>query len=334
MIDKSRSMPPTPLMVHGGRIDLAAARFPHAPQPWIDLSTGINPQPWDARGVAIPWGPLPDPSALADLEAVARAAFGMTHGAVAALPGTEIGLRLLRDIGLPAPAQYPVPSYATHAAALADAQPCPDVHDVTHGTLLMANPNNPDGRVVPPEALLRTARRLRAAGGWLVVDEAFADVDPAVSILPHLGEDDPVLVFRSFGKFFGLAGLRLGFVCGPDAMVARFRARLGSWPVSAAAIAIGAAAYRDAAWIAATRSGLAASAARLDALLVSHGFDPRGDCPLFRLVEDDAAPALFGRLAAAGLLTRPFDYDPRWLRLGLPGDEPAWARLAEVLRHG
>jgi cobalamin biosynthetic protein CobC len=327
MIDKSRS--PHVLTTHGGRVDLAAARFPHAPQPWIDLSTGINPHAWDPSDVAIAWGPLPDVGALAELETAARAAFGMTTGAIAALPGTEIGLRLLRDIGLPQPARYVSPSYATHATALPAATPITVDHIDAAGTVLIANPNNPDGRTRAPARLIEIAHAMR--GGWLIVDEAFADVDPALSILPHLTETNPVLVFRSFGKFFGLAGLRLGFVCGPAAMIDRIRERLGSWPVSSAAIAIGATAYRDADWIAATRVRLAASAGRLDALLRARGLIPRGECPLFRLVEDDTAPALFDRLAAAGILTRPFDHDPRWLRFGLPGDEPAWARLTEAL---
>lgn len=318
------------MTTHGGRIDLAAARFPHAPQPWIDLSTGINPNGWDASGVEIAWGPLPDVSALAALEAAARTVFGTATGNIAAVPGTEIGLRLLRDIGLPQPARYIAPSYATHAAALPDGAPI-GIEDIgAGGTLLIANPNNPDGRVIAPERLIEIVRDLR--GGWLVVDEAFADIDPAMSILPHLSEDDPVLVFRSFGKFFGLAGLRLGFVCGPAAMIARIRYRLGSWPVSTAAIAIGTAAYRDADWIGAARARLAASAERLDTLLRAHDLAPRGGCPLFRLVEHDHAATLFERLAAAGILTRPFDHDPRGLRFGLPPDEPAWARLAEALR--
>ncbi|WP_380786109.1 threonine-phosphate decarboxylase [Sphingomonas sp. R86521] len=331
MIDKSRSVPAEMPTTHGGRIDLAALRFPQARQSWIDLSTGINPHRWDPRGVDIDWARLPDVTALAALEAAAHAAFGMTSGAVAALPGTEIGLRLLRDVGLPAPACHVVPSYSTHAAALPDSLPIALDGIGPDGTILLANPNNPDGRIIAPDRLLDMAR---GRSGWLIVDEAFADVDPAVSVLPHLGEDDPVLVFRSFGKFFGLAGLRLGFVCGPPAMIARFRERLGSWPVSSAAIAIGTAAYRDTDWIAGTRATLTASADRLDALFQSNGFHPHGGCPLFRLVEHDAAPALFERLAAAGILTRPFDHDPRWLRFGLPGDELAWTRLAEALRHG
>jgi len=142
------------------------------------------------------------------------------------------------------------------------------------------------------------------------------------------------VIFRSFGKFFGLAGLRLGFVIGPRAVIAKFRARLGAWPVSAASIAIGTAAYRDAAWIASSRADLHRWAAALDAVLARHGLAARGGCPLFRLVETDQAEALFERLARRAILTRPFDYDPRWLRLGLPGSEADLARLDTALTLG
>ena len=166
------------------------------------------------------------------------------------------------------------------------------------------------------------------------MDEAFVDAqDDDASIVPLLAPDAPVIVMRSFGKFFGLAGLRLGFAIGPAALIARWRASLGSWPVSAAAIAIGTAAYRDTEWIAATRLRLMDRAAALDAVLTRHGFTPTGACPLFRLVDCDAA-ALFDRLARQGILTRPFDYDPCWLRLGVPATAQDLDRLDRALADG
>jgi cobalamin biosynthetic protein CobC len=197
---------------------------------------------------------------------------------------------------------------------------------VQGGAILLANPNNPDGRLDPPGGLLAVARR----GAWVVVDEAFADVRPDMSIVPHLRDDDRVVVFRSFGKFFGLPGLRLGFMIAPPAQVAAMRGRLGSWPVSAHALAYGTAAYRDTRWIDAAREAIVDRARRLDAMLRPHG-NVRGDCPLFRLIESEDAPALFERLARAGILTRAFDYDPRWLRVGVPGDDAAFDRLDRAL---
>ncbi len=201
------------------------------------------------------------------------------------------------------------------------------------GTILIANPNNPDGRVLPPDTLLALARTLKARGGMLVIDEAFADVAAGISVLSLLEPDDRVIVSRSFGKFFGLAGIRLGFLCGAAAPVAAVAAMLGSWPVSAQAIGCGTAAYDDADWIAATRARLVRDAAALDRLLLDGGWSVRGDCPLFRLVEGEDAATLFDTLGRAGILTRPFDYAPDWLRIGLPRDATTFARLAEALRH-
>lgn len=317
----------TTLAYHGGRIDAAAALYPDAPRPWIDLSTGINPVAWQPPASLVPdWERLPSPSALARLEESAAAFFGAPASRVAAVPGTEIALRMLGRLGLPAPFRYVAPTYRTHAAAFGNASPATLAEAARGtGTLLLANPNNPDGRL-----LGRAALSALAHGRWLVVDEAFADYDPDWSIVPALPEQ--TIVLRSFGKVFGLAGVRLGFAIGPDAIVARFRAMLGDWPVSAAAIAFGTAAYRDAAWIATTRARLIADARALDAVLRRHGLEPVGACPLFRLVRCD--PALFGRLAQRGILTRPFDDAPDRIRLGLPADADALARLDRALGDG
>lgn len=323
---------------HGGDVGLAARLYPDAPAPWLDLSTGINPVAWtQVEPPPIDLRALPSADGLAALEGAAAEAFGATALPVAALPGTEIGLRLLATLALPRPVRYLAPTYRTYGETLADAVPIP-VSELERaaeagGTIILANPNNPDGRIVAPERLLMLARRLRERDGLLVVDEAFADVDPAISILPSLAQDDAVLVFRSFGKFFGLAGVRLGFACGPAARVAPLRDRLGSWPVSAQAIALGTAAYRDHDWIAAARTSITAMAAALDTVLAEHALAATGGCPLFRLVETDAT-ALFERLARGGILTRPFDYAPRWLRFGLPADASEVDRLARALRRG
>ena len=331
------TLPVPDMTIHGGRLDEAARRFPQAPLPWIDLSTGINPVPYPVTAAALAADPhrLPDRTALAGLEAAAAAAFGVAAGAIAALPGSEVGLRLLDTIGLPAPAAVVRPGYGSHADALPGARPTTleDAAASDARTVLLANPNNPDGRLVAPERLAALARTLAARGGWLVVDEAFADAHPDASVLPLLRPDDHVLVLRSFGKFYGIAGVRLGFACGHPAMLAALRRRLGDWPVSSAAIAVGTAAYRDLAWQAATRAVLVERAAALDAVLRRRGLAPRGACPLFRLVETAQAGALFEGLGRAGLLIRPFADRPTWLRIGLPADASALGRLDRALDH-
>ncbi len=327
--------------IHGGRLEAARAAWPDAPEPWLDLSTGINPHPWPVeRAGAIDWQRLPGETALAGLEAAAARAFGVSPEWVSALPGSEIGLRLLATLDLPVPVRHLTPGYRTHAEAFAVSAPLAaeslSMEAERGGTILLANPSNPDGRLHDPAELAAIASRLASRGGRLIVDEAFADATRGTSLLPHMMHDEAagVIVFRSFGKMFGLAGVRLGFAVAAPAWIAGLRQRLGSWPVSAPAIAIGTAAYGDTDWIVRARDRLAVDRDQLDAVLQSHGLDPVGACPLFRLVRTPDAAALFERLARRGILTRPFDYAPDWLRIGLPGGDAALDRLDKALADG
>lgn len=319
---------------HGGAIAAAKRHFDTGERPWLDLSTGINPNPWPGiASVDIDWHRLPEQEALAELEAAAAVFFGVDPRHVCAVPGTEVGLRLAGTL-IGGRAHHVAPAYRTHgemfgASTAIGANEAPSADS----TLILANPNNPDGRVTGRDTLADLLAG-RDEAQWLLVDEAFADCDPAISIAARVEDDARLLVFRSFGKFFGLAGVRLGFVLGPSATLARLRAQLGAWPVSAAAIAIGTAAYRDARWASATRTRLRADADALDRVLQQRGHLPRGDCPLFRLIETPAARDLFDRLARAAILTRPFADRPDWLRFGLPGDDAALTRLDAALADG
>jgi cobalamin biosynthetic protein CobC len=316
---------------HGGGLAAARAHYGAAAGPWIDLSTGINPHGWPGVDrLAIDWQRLPDEGDLRALEQAAAAHFGANPDHVCAVPGTEIGLRLIGE-RLDGAVFHRSPSYRTHGAMVVGSGPvdADRLNEADGATLILANPNNPDGASLGSASMLDLLDR--RGEGWLLVDEAFADCDPAPTMAGQVAEDRRLIVFRSFGKFFGLAGVRLGFVIGPRAMIDPLRQRLGAWPLSAAAIAIGTAAYRDRDWIGGMRTRLPADAAALDAVLRRAGFEPRGDCPLFRLIETDDAMALFDRLARHAILTRPFDEQPRWLRLGLPADEAALARLEAAL---
>lgn len=317
---------------HGGGIEAARRHFGEGD--WIDLSTGINPHPWPGTAdVTFDWQRLPDPEALAQLEAVAAAFFGVDPRHVCAVPGSEIGLRLTGML-VGGPARHIAPSYRTHGEMIAGCMPIePEAARGHDGTLILANPNNPDGRVMGVAAM-RALLDGRGTDDWLLVDEAFADVDPGASIATLVDDDARLVVFRSFGKFFGLAGVRLGFVIAPQTIVAALRERLGAWPLSAAAIAIGTAAYADRDWIDTTQRRLPAEAAALDALLARQDYRPVGDCPLFRLIVVDDAQVLFERLARQAILTRPFADQPRWLRIGPPADADARSRLEAALADG
>ncbi len=325
-------------MEHGGRLGAARRAFAGAPEPFIDLSTGINPRPWPVPPLdPDSWGRLPEPEAELALRVAAAAAYGAaTPDMVAAAPGTQLLIQLLPRIFPQAGLAVLGPTYAEHAAcwraagtAVAEVERFAALFDAP--AALLCHPNNPDGRRVGLRALHALADAMAARGGLLVVDEAFADLEPelvsAATLLPH----PALVVLRSFGKTYGLAGLRLGFALASAAGAAAIRGWLGPWAVAGPALAIGTAALADAPWRAGEAARLAAEAARLDALLEAAGLRVLGGTRLFRLAEGDAA-GWHQRLGRAGILTRPFAQQPRWLRFGLPPDEAAWARLAAVLR--
>ncbi|MET0371734.1 MAG: threonine-phosphate decarboxylase [Sphingobium sp.] len=316
---------------HGGGLGAARAHFGEGD--WIDLSTGINPHAWPIPSMNVDWSRLPDERDLHALETAAADYFGVAHDHLCAVPGTEIGLRLAGSL-LDEPAFHCIPSYRTHAEMLAGSRPVTmaNLGQANGATLILANPNNPDGRLLDREFMDDLLDR--RGEGWLLVDEAFADSRPDASLADMVDADRRLLIFRSFGKYFGLAGVRLGFVLGPPAFLAHVRQRLGAWPLSAPAIAIGRAAYDDRDWIETMRERLALEAATLDRHLRAAGLEPVGACPFFRLVAVDDAHALFERLARRAILTRPFAEERRWLRIGLPSNDAAMVRLGEALADG
>lgn len=311
---------------HGGRLAAARGAFPDAPAPWLDLSTGINPRPYPARRAdPAALRRLPDPEEVAALEAAAAAAFGVSPDRVAATPGTEAALRALpRVLGVRS-AAIVSPTYGGHAEAwrLAGAKVATigavQMAAAAAEAVVLVNPNNPDGaQVQDPDA----------GDHWLIVDEAFVETAPQLSMARKAG--GRTIVLRSFGKFYGLPGVRLGFVIAEPGLAARIGAQFGDWPISAEAIAAGLAAYPDDAWRERTRLRLARDAARLDGLLRANGFEVLGGTSLFRLAAAPDAPRRFTALARRGVLTRPFSDQPTWLRFGLPKPKD-WPRLKAAL---
>lgn len=330
------SAAPTPLpwTMHGGALQAAQQAFPGAQHPWLDLSTGINPHGWPgAPQVSIDWHRLPEAQDIADLEAAAAHHYGINPRHICAVPGTEMAMRLIAD-RLDGTGQYALPAYRTHAEIFERATAVPDLSQANPALpLIFANPVNPTGLLHTRADLIRLLDR-RESGGWTLIDEAYADALQGSSMADHVRDNRRLLIFRSFGKFYGLPGLRLGFIIAPAPFLATFRAFIGAWPISAAAIALGRAAYQDTQWADQARKDLASAAQRLDQLLSDHGFHASGTCPLFRLIACDNAMALFRKLARHGILTRPFEEQPTWLRIGLPADAAAFARLAAALADG
>ncbi|MDR6873882.1 cobalamin biosynthetic protein CobC [Bosea sp. BE125] len=320
---------------HGGDLAKARALFAGAPEPWIDLSTGINPISYPLPPLPQSlWQRLPGADDEAALLAAARAAYRVPDGAdIVAAPGTQILIDLLPRLAGAGPVAVLGPTYAEHAQAWAKAgaevRAVSDLDRASEArTVVLVNPNNPDGRVVSRQGLAAMAARCAARGGLLVIDEAFADFTPEASVLPEL--PPATLVLRSFGKTYGLAGLRLGFAIGDPGLTEALRAAMGPWAVAGPALHVGAAALADSPWLAQAGAARAADAARLDALLAPHGRIVGGTA-LFRLLETGNAPALFTHLGCRGLYLRRFQNDARWLRFGLPGAASEWARLQAAL---
>jgi len=327
---------------HGG--NLRAARQRYGGTDWIDLSTGINPHGYPAPALAPDaWRRLPEPD-----PAFVRAACDY-YGAPHLLPvaGTQAAIQALPRLraGLAGPARVTVsaPSYAEHAHhwgrhGHAMRQVAYDALDGAVGdsdVVVVVNPNNPTGATVAPGQLLDWAARLAARGGWLVVDEAFGDTARSLSVAGHA--DRPgLIVLRSVGKFFGLAGLRLGFVGAEPALLAALDELLGPWAVSGPAQDIALAALRDRAWQQATQTRLARDGARMHALLagygITSGIDAQGT-PLFHWWAEPRAEAFHEHMARRAIWVRLFPDAARGIRMGLPGNETEWRRIEQALKE-
>ena len=325
---------------HGGNLSGARALFPEAPLPWLDLSTGINGGSYPVGPLSEEsWTRLPDADALADLESTAGRAYGVSSPLqTVAAPGSQSLIRMLPHL---VPCQQVAIlgfGYQEHAIAWTSAGAklrvvgtADELSDSDVDVAVVINPNNPDGRLVDPRILLQVTAELARHNGLLIVDEAFMDViRPAASLAPFLPEEG-VIVLRSFGKTYGLAGIRLGFAITGRYLAQKLRAALGPWAVSGPAIAIGKRALADRRWLDETVDHLTQDVKRLDQLLISAGFTIIGGSPLFRLTGSREATSRFRRLAQQGILVRPFQERVEWLRFGIPGGEPAWERLDRAL---
>lgn len=311
---------------HGGNLDEAQARWGQGD--WVDLSTGINRQPYPVSRVSLgAWTNLPTASVMAALMEAAATAFG-TAAPGLAMAGAQAAIQMIPLLERPGLARVLAPTYNEHAACLRQAgwhvEEVARLEDLSGADLaVVVNPNNPDGRTCRKESLLTLSV------GRLVVDESFVDPDPAESLVAKAS--DRLLVLRSFGKFWGLAGLRLGFVYGGADVIRRMSALAGPWPVSGPALEIGRMALGDRDWRDRTVRRLSGEAKRLDRLAASAGWIQAGGTLLFRLYDTPNAQQAQDALACHYIWTRRFSYSERWLRLGLPGNEGEWQRVAAAL---
>ena len=309
-----RSPPP---VEHGGDLQAVRDRFPDAPLPWIDLSTGINPVPYPLPALSPDaWARLPGRVDEEALIAAAARRYGVADVAgIVAAPGTQALIQALPRLVPAARVAIVGPTYEEHEVCWRR-----QGHEVTvvdapdragdAEVVVLVNPDNPTGRLVPPAALVPPSR-------LLVVDEAFIDLlAPAASLAGRL--PPRTVVLRSFGKTYGLAGLRLGFAIADADLADALRVELGPWAVAGPALEIGRVALDDESWLEATVERLVADRRHLDDVLSGAGFRIVGGTPLFCLAEHPDVPCMVARLGRHGIHVRTFRRSPKLMRFGLP----------------
>lgn len=308
---------------HGGRISDAIAEYGGSFGDWLDLSTGINPTPYPIGKLSDDlWARLPDPAAENRLIEAARSFWNIPDDcAVLAAGGASALIAALPGLRPPDRVQIARETYNEHEAAFAAAGW--QINRDNAPARVIVRPNNPDGLIDPLPAPLPDL---------LVIDESFADVTPDQSLVAH-ATDLGVIILKSFGKFWGLAGLRLGFAIGHPAEISKLRDRIGPWPVSGPALEIATRALGDHVWAVETRAQLSNAAKRLDQIVEPISTAPAQGTDLFRLITCENALDMHQHLSRHHILTRIFPYNRNWLRLGLPGTEVDWSRLESALSH-
>jgi cobalamin biosynthetic protein CobC len=281
---------------------------------------------------------LPDRTLEKDAKRAAASAFGASLANVLLTPGSSAAIAAIARLPELRSAAIVTPTYSEHARAFGEAGKVvrrfaePDA-EAREDALVLVNPNNPDGRTWSRASVLELAERRSRTGRWTIIDEAFADFFPEISVASAVGEAFNLIVLRSFGKSYGLAGLRLGAVAAPRAVLTHVEACLGPWPISTPALLAAGRAYGDEAWRKQAKPALSQRRDRLGMLLQKAGFEIEGDALLFVSGRISGAHQVWTRLCEAGVYVRRFKDDAERLRFGLPADEGAFDRLAAALKR-
>lgn len=322
------------MLEHGGRLLRAVQRYAIAREQWLDLSSGIAPWPFALPPIATDaWARLPETED--GLEQAARAYYQVDH--LLAVAGSQAAIQALPHLRAPGKVGVLSPCYAEHAHAWqraghalveldeAQTEEALDSLDV----LVVVNPSNPTGCLLSAQRLLDWHARLSRRGAWLVVDEAFMDMTPQHSIV-GAARQPGLIVLRSFGKFFGLAGVRLGFVVAQVSLLQRLAEWLGPWAISGPTRVVAQACLLDTDAHEVQKCRCATASERLARVLDNAGLTPAGGCDLFQYVVTERAARLHDFLAQRGILVRLFE-QPSAIRLGLPTSEEDWLRLGQAL---
>ena len=327
-------------LMHGGRIDAAMAQYGGERKNWIDLSTGINPNGYPAHKVEIPnhiWRDLPDEGLLQSVKEAANQYYDAPQGIVPVIgAGSQAFIQTLPYLFKQQSVAIIGYTYQEHGLRWQQAG-----HDVlvadglesataSARIVIVVNPNNPDGDAIDPDVLVEYANKLGAKGGALIVDEAFGDISSEFSAMPYAGTQG-LIILRSIGKFFGLAGIRLGFAYCDEQRREQLENAIGIWPVSAPSLYVAQQALLDKTWIKRAHKTIEARCQGLDQTLVDADLEIIGGTMLYTLVEHSRAEKLVKHLAKNHILVRHFNGRKEWIRFGLPANVNQTKRLAKVL---
>lgn len=324
---------------HGGDLKWAQKTFTYQGDDWLDLSTGINPVAYPIPPLAPEtYTRLPDQSLQQQaVEAACQYYRALSVETLALAPGSQALIQWLPRLRARSCVAILIPTYQEHARCWGLAGH--DVHLVDNlekarelqpDVVIIVRPNNPTGSIVPATDIITLANELAGRDGWVIVDEAFADTNTE-NDLASWTDISSLILLKSFGKFFGLAGLRLGVTISNETLAGHIRDAVGPWAVPGPTLSVAASAFRDAGWIAETSRRLEQDAARLDRILSNADCTILGGTTLFRLVETERLQDLLMHLGNNGILVRPFPYNAKWLRFGLPGSEQDWERLTNCM---
>ena len=324
-------------ILHGGRLDSAISRHGGTLRDWLDLSTCLNPDPYRVRGVPpMSWTRLPDESQQSECRSVASRLFGVsqkTHISLAS--GVQSHIQQLPYLFKPSSVSIVGFTYGEHSHCWSRAGHKIFVSDGLESALqngkivIVVNPNNPDGKLYSPSDLLALSDTLKRRSGTLIVDESFIDLCPDYSVASHTGESN-LIVLRSFSKFYGLGGLRLGFALCDKSRGKELDDALGPWSVSGPSLFLGTKALSDRRWHIRARNRLSKLRTSLASLLESHGFTILGSTDLFILTEHPQSSSIMDHLLSHHILVRDFPERPQWLRFAIP-KKSSLSRLSRVL---
>ncbi len=320
---------------HGGRIKVAAEKYNIPADDWLDLSTGLNPNGWSVPNVPSSiWQTLPEDND--GLQSAACEYYGCDY--CLPISGSQAAIQILPSLRSFSKVGVISPTYAEHEYNWKQAG-----HDVVQlslmdvenkinelDVLVVINPNNPTGEIVPAEKLLNWHQQLSTKGGWLIVDEAFMDVTPENSLL-SAGIKPGLIILRSLGKFFGLAGVRCGFVITDKELLQRMADKSGPWSLTGPTRYIAKQALQDKNWHVKTIEDLKCSRERLREMLIGSTYSPNGGTALFQWVKHPNAKSISDAFAKQGILVRYFEEGVPSLRFGLPANEVQWQRLNNAL---